>query len=385
MEKEHKYDIMSVELSKYQPPTIDVNYTSNQWVLNGDNNDYYKYIKNCYENSPTNSSIINSISNYIVGEGLIDKKGQNISKFLSKKDLRLITLDYKTYGSFAIQILWNKAYELKDKKPIKIKHLPLLKTGLNINDEMEVDGYWYCFDWDKRGQFEPKAYYKFDGSYKGDEEGDDDMSPDTEILIIGRPSSNDFFPNPDYQSGLVYAEIESQLSNSTISHIQNGFQGGAIINCNGGVPPTEELKLEYKKKIVGELTGSSNTNKLIVSFNEDVQQAMTIDRIDVAELNAQYDQFDKNSEAKLIVAHSVPPILFEGNRGSGGFASNAEEIQTATQSLYRKVIDPARETILEGLQEVFNFIDPTIELDFKDFESFQEAEVVEETETVKLN
>lgn len=364
--KENNINVMSVELSKYQPPIIDVNYTSNNWVLNGDNNDYYKYIKKCYENSPTNSSIINSISNYIVGEGLEDLGGKDLSKMISKKDLRLIVLDYKTYGSFAIQILWNTAYELEDKKPIKIKHLPLLKTGLNINDEMEVDGYWYCFDWEKRSQFTPKFYSKFDGIYKEN---------DVEILIVGRPSANDFFANPDYQSGLVYAEIESELSNSTISHIQNGFQGGAIINCNSGIPPSEELKQEYKRKIVGQLTGSSNTNKLIVSFNENAEQAMTVERINVAELNDQYESFDLSAEAKLIVAHSVPPILFEGNRSGGGFSSNAEEIQTATQSLYRKVVEPSREVILEGLQDVFNFIDPEVKLAFKDFESFQEEQL----------
>lgn len=360
--------IETIQLSKYEPPKIDVNFTSRDWVLNGDDNQYYSYIKKCYEDSPTNASIINTISNYIVGEGF---RNPIIDKIISKKDLRLIVLDYKMYGSFAIQVLWNQAINVEDKKPIKIKHLPLLKTGLNINEEMEVDGYWYCFDWEKYTQFPPKFFHKFDGTYKGIMEGVD-TDPNVEILIINRPSSNDFFPNPDYQSGLVYAEMESELANSSISHIQNGFQGGAIINCNGGVPPTEELKKVYKKKIVGELTGTNNTNKLIVSFNENAEQSMTIDRIDVAEINAQYESFDKTSEEKLIIAHSVPPILFEGSRSGGGFSSNAEEIQTATQSLFRKVVYPARETIIEGLQEVVDFINPHINLEIIDFESFVE-------------
>ena len=370
-------NIMTVQLSKYEPPKIEINLSS-KWLLNGDNNDYYSYIKKCYEDSPTNASIINSISNYIVGDGLTTINGENLSKYINKKDLRLIALDYKTYGSFAIQVLWNKAEDMNFKKPIKIKYLSLLKTGLNVNDEMEVDGYWYCFDWANKTKFPPKFFHKFDGTYKEEIEGLE-TNRDVEILIVGRPSSNDFFSNPDYQSGLVYAELESELANSSISHVQNGFQGGAIINCNGGVPPTEELKKEYKRKIVGELTGTNNTNKLIVSFNENAEQSMTIDRIDVAEINAQYESFDKTSEEKLIIAHSVPPILFEGSRSGGGFSSNADEVQTATQSLYRKVVQPAREVILEGLQEVFNFIDPNIQLEIKDFESFQEEEVITET------
>lgn len=374
---ENNINIETIQLSKYEAPDVTIN-LSQPYILNGDDNSYFKYVKNCYDTSPTNASIINALTNYIVGEGLYNvKTDEDIRSIITKSDLRLMTLDYKTYGGFAVQVLWNAVENVIDKKPVKIKYIPIYKIGLNINDEMEVDGYWYSFDWERRTQFTPKFFHKFNGHYKGHNE-DIETDPNIEILVIQRPSSNDFFSNPDYQAGLVYAEVENQLSNSTISHIQNGFQGGAIINCNGGVPPTEELKREYKKKIIGELTGSSNTNKLIVSFNENAEQAMTIDRIDVAELNAQYESFDETAERKLIVAHSVPPILFEGTRSGGGFSSNAEEIQNATQSLYRKVINPMREVILDGLQHIVNFIDADIKLEFYDFGSFDEEEVVEE-------
>lgn len=375
-------NIETIQLSKYEAPDVTIN-LSQPFILNGDNNSYFKYIKSCYDNSPTNASIINALTNYIVGEGLYNTKtDEDIRSIITKSDLRLIALDYKTYGGFAVQVLWNAAENIIDKKPVKIKYIPIYKLGLNINDEMEVDGYWYSFDWERRSQFTPKFFHKFDGNYKGHND-DIETDPNIEILMIQRPSSNDFFSNPDYQAGLVYAEIENELSNSAISHIQNGFQGGAIINCNGGVPPTEELKREYKKKIVGELTGSSNTNKLIVSFNENAEQAMTIDRIDVAELNAQYESFDENAERKLIVAHSVPPILFSGSRAGGGLGNNAEEIETATQSLYRKVINPMREVILDGLQEIVNYIDPSIKLDFYNFGAFDEAtEEIEKTEVI---
>lgn len=375
-------NIETIQLSKYEAPNLTVN-LSQPFILNGDNNSYFKYIKSCYENSPTNASIINAITNYIVGEGLYNKNtDEDIRSIITKSDLRLIALDYKTYGGFAVQVLWNAAENIIDKKPVNIKYIPIYKLGLNINDEMEVDGYWYSFDWERRSQFPPKFFHKFDGNYKGHND-DIETDPNIEIIMIQRPSSNDFFSNPDYQAGLVYAEIENELSNSAISHIQNGFQGGAIINCNGGVPPTEELKREYKRKIVGELTGSSNTNKLIVSFNENAEQSMTIDRIDVAELNTQYESFDENAERKLIVAHSVPPILFEGTRSGGGFSSNADEIQTATQSLYRKVINPMREVILDGLQEIVNYIDPSIKLDFYNFGAFEEVtEKIEKTEVI---
>lgn len=377
MNKNTTNGLMSFEFAKRQPPKFDYIFSNNR-VTNGDNNEYFQYIRNCYDNSPTNSTIINSISNYIVGEGLIDKiTGNYITKIISRTDMRLITLDYKMYGGFAIQVLWNDAINIEDKKPVKIKYIPFSRIALNIDEEMEVNGYWYSFDWTRIGMFPPKFYSKFDGKYKNYD--GDDFDPNTEILVIQRPSEHPFFSQPDYQPALVYAEIESELSNDVISNIQNGFQGGSLINFNNGMPPTEELKYQYKKDIMDALTGTSNSNKVIIAFNEDAESAMTIDRIPLQDVNNQNKLFDEMAEQKLIVGHSVPPILFEGIRSGGGFSSNAEEIQTATQSLYRKVIDPMREVILDGLQFVFDTIDENVVLDFKDFDSFVEKEVIEET------
>lgn len=374
--------LMAIEFAKRKPPTFDHFFYQNR-ITNDIDNSYFQYIKTCYENSPTNASIINAIANYIVGEGLIDKvSGNFITKIITRSDMRLIALDYKLYGGFAVQVLWNDAFNIEDKRPVKIKYIPFSKIALNVDDENEVDGYWYSFNWQQSTLYPPKFYSKFDGKYKGIYEDDNDsldFDPDIELLVIQRPSENPYFSQPDYQSALIYAEVESELSNEIISNIQNGFQGGSIINCNAGMPPTEELKSEYKREIIGSLTGTNNSQKVIIAFNENAEQAMTIDRIPLQDVNNQYKIYDETAEQKLIVGHSVPPILFEGIRSGGGFSSNAEEIQTATQSLYRKVINPMREVIIDGLQVIFDSIDENIYLDFKDFESFVEKEVIDET------
>jgi hypothetical protein len=72
--------------------------------------------------------------------------------------------------------------------------------------------------------------------------------------------------------------------------------------------------------------------------------------------------------------------LFSGSNQGGGFSNNADEREVATQELFRKHINPAREVILRGLQEVFNLINPDIVLDFKNFEA--EKALTEEENTV---
>lgn len=378
MEKESWIEV--IEMSAYTPPKISPS-VMGKWTLFGDNNEYFDYIQDCYKNSPTNSGIINGYASYIYGEGLIDvKTGAEITKLISKNDTRLLTKDYKIYGQCAVQVIWNNAINKVDKKPISIKYLPVKKVGLDIDEDGEINGYWYSFDWTS-SKYTPKFYHKFDGVYKGDLEGFDETDANTEILVIRRPTDEDFFATPDYESGLVFAKVEAELANSTISHIQNGFQGGALVNCNGGVPPTEELKQEYKKKIIKSLTGTGNTNKVIVSFNENAEMAMTVDRIQVDELNAQYEAFDARAEKKLLIAHSAPIILFGGSREGGGLGSNSDEMKEATNALYRMQINPSREVILDGLQGIVDYINPEVELGFKDFE---ELLIEEEDGTVDI-
>lgn len=369
-------NIEVIELSKYETPIVKPS-TFNSWTLFGDKNDYFKYINSCYKGSPTNAGIINGYASYLIGEGLYDVNSNSfVTKIISRDDATLLTKDFKTYGQCAIQIIWNNSTLAKDKKPVEIKYIPIRKIGLNVDDEGEVNGYWYCFDWEDH-KYKPKFYSKFDGRWKGDL--DIDTDPNVEILMIRRPTDEDFFATPDYEAGLVYANLEAELANSAISHVQNGFQGGALINCNGGVPPTEELKMMYKKKIVDSLTGTNNTNKVIVSFNENSEQAMTIDRIPVDELNSQYESFDERAERKLLIAHSAPSILFSGSREGGGLGSNSEEMIEATKSLFRRHIYPMRETILNSLQYVMDFINPDVELIFKDFEELNIKDDEEDT------
>lgn len=362
-------DIEIVQLSKYIQPDI-IPYLSRKYVLNGDNNSFYKYINDCYEGSVTNAGIINAFSNYIYGEGLIDLNGSNISKYISKKDARLICLDYKLYGGFAVQIIWN----LAKTKPVQVKYIPVYKLGLSLDKDMEINGYWYSFDWELNARYRPKFYPKFDGVYKEE---------NLEMLIVQRPSSKPFFSNPDYVSALQYAQVEMELANSTINHILNGFQGGTIINCNGGVPETEELKELYRRKIIDGLTGTNNNNKLVVSFNDNEEQSIKVETIPLPELNQSYESFNSTAETKIIIGHSAPPILFTGSRDGGGLGNNAEELKTATESLYKKTINPMREVIIDGLNEIFRFIDSNIDLDFKDFDETI-AETKSETTDVKF-
>lgn len=348
-----------VIMSAFQPIEVKP-VLGRDWVLNGKDNLNFKVYSDAYDDSPTNQSIINAFVNYIYGEGLINKSDLNdvdITKYISKSTSLLICKDYKTYGGYALQVIWDS--NESEKKPLRLEYIPIYKLGVNYDiGTQEVNGYWHCYDWTRRFTYKPELYPAFSGQYKGE---------DLEILVVKRPHAEPFFPIPDYISGIPWARIEGELANAGYNHFKNAMSDITVINYNQGRQATPELARQEAQKVRDKVVGTENQSSVLVSFNDGAEEAVIVDRISPPELNQQNVFYSEEAERKLIVAHSAPPILFSGTNTGSGFSSNADEIETATNSLYRRHINPMREVILDGLKSVFELIDITITPDFKDF------------------
>lgn len=350
-------NISHFEFSAYETgitkPSLGTKYT-----LNGINNENFKKYQDAFDDSPTNAFIIKTIVNYIVGDGLKDLNGKiNPHDYISKSDLRLLCLDFKLNGSAFPQII---NYQ---KEPIKIKHTPVTRVGLNINtnpkssDFMEVDGYWYCWDYKEKYKFAPKFYPKFGAKSEG---------VGIEIMHIKNLSSEPYFPFPDWFSGIKSAKIEAALIDDAVNHVLRGFQGKTVININNGSMMSDDEKEAVRLEIKKNWTGTENSDGVTVSVNDSVEDSIIVDTIEPRGRNEQFVTYDETAEIKLMAAHSAMNILFQ-RPGSSGFSNNADEIATATDSLYLGVINPMREIILDALNEIFKKINPDVNIDFINF------------------
>lgn len=368
----HAFD-SEFKFSAFQP--IDVKpVIGRKWVTNGIDNVNFKRYKDAYDDSPTNSSIIDAFVSYIFGEGLIDrskiddnetdpakikanleKAYLSIKPYIAQADVLLACQDYKLDGGCSFQNVWSEA-----NKPLRVEYIPVYKLAINVDCNMKVDGFWYSWDWCQRFKYRPTFIKKFMGKYVEEQNLD--------ILYIRKPTAEPFFPVPDYFSGLPWAKVEGELANGALHHFQNGMEDITVVNYNNGRIEDDAVAKAEAKKVREKVVGTNNKGKVLVSFNEGAEEALVIDRISPPELNQQNVFFSEEAERKLIVAHSAPPVLFSGSNQGSGFSSNADERAVAIKDLYRRHINPAREVILQGLQSVFDLIDPEIILDFKDFE-----------------
>lgn len=331
-------------------PTLKEASVGTIYTLNGVNNENYKLFYDAYEDSVTNSACNNDIVNLIIGEGLFSKNQFNAKAVLSPQDLRLITLDYRVTGQFATQIIWHEG------EIAKIRHLPILNTALNLTQNLEINGYWYCYDWAKRAKFPPQFFPKFSGTPP---EGGIDM------LVVKRPSNEPLFSRPAWYPALKWCQDEGLLAHHSYRDVKTGFSGKKVVNWVAGAMLLPEERDKIRSEMVDKFTGIDGVDT-IFSMNNMPENAVIVDNIDPPNINATYVNYTEEAERKILIANSYPDVLLAGSKT--GFSSNADEIVVATKSVYRRVINPDRWVILNGLSLIFKEIDAEIDLYFKDFE-----------------
>jgi hypothetical protein len=366
--KSKTYTFGKENFSAYLPIDVKPVFSRN-WVTNGNNNETFEIFKNAYDDSPTNASIINAYVSYIFGEGLIDLKGESLDKYIRQEDVQLAIMDLKIYGGFSLQVIWN-ANE-SDRKPLRLEYLPIYKLGINYDrDTNIVDGYWFSYDWKNKSRYKPQLYPKFTGRYNG---------KPLEVIYVRRPTSEPFFPIPDYISGVNWARMEGQIANAGFNYFENTLSEITVINVNNGTIDDEEQAKAKAQEMRDSVTGTGKNGVVMVRFNQTVDDALVIDRIAPSEMSQHNVFYSEEAERKLIVAHSAPPILFAGSNGGTGFSSNADEREIAIKDLYRRNINPFRLLFLNGVYEVFKLMNPNITLDFKDFDSEEKLDTNDTT------
>lgn len=370
----HSFHDVVENMSAWQPININPLQTQNgvNAVCNGLNNSNYKTLRDAYDDSPTNQSIINSFVNFMYADGIKNVGSDlDISLYLDADSQELICLDTKMIGGFALQVIWNDSE--RERKILKLEYVPIERLAVEIDDKMvnpKVVGYWYSWNWSQSGTYKPVQCKKFDGTFQGG----------IEIIIVQRVTKNDFFPLPDYFSCINYCIAEGFLGNNTKTHFQFENKITTVINFNGGKQgsASEQVKKDKAEEVKKNYTGGSPKHHVVVSYNNDALDATTIDQVETPQLNQQNVFFAEESERKIIVGHSAPKIMFSGSNNATGFSSNADEILVSTKEMYRRNINPLRKVVIDGLEKVFKLIDPAVKLEFVDFEEFRKVEQVAE-------
>jgi len=357
-----------VNLSTYTSPEI-IEVKNKSWVEYGQDNNYFQFLIDRYNGSPTNNAAVNGISQAIYGKGLnatdANKKPDQYAQMISifgKDCVRKLSYDLKLMGQCAAQIIYSK----DRKKIVKVEHFPIeTLRAEKANEEGDVPAYYYFKDWTNIKPSDTPLRIPAFG-----------MSKDNiEILYIKPYRAGFYYYSPvDYQGGLQYCEIEEEISNFHYNNIRNSFSPNMLINMNNGIPNQEERQL-LETKIASKFSGTSNAGKFILSFNNDKESAADVTPIQLSDAHNVYSFLSTEATQKIMVAHRIVSPMLLGIKDNSGLGNNAEEIKTASLLMDNTVIRPFQELLIDSFDEILAYNDISLNLYFTTLQPLEFTEV----------
>ena len=280
----------------------------------------------------------------------------------------------------SIQIIYSK-----DRKKIaQIEHFPVeTLRAEKCNDDGDIEAYYYFSDWaNYKSTSKAKRIPAFNQSKEA-----------IEILYIKPYKAGFYYYSPvDYQGGLQYTQLEEEIGNFHLNNIENGMSPSMLINFNNGVPNEEEREM-IEQRIYQKWTGSSNSGKFILSFNDNAETAANIEPVQLSDAHQQYQFLSEESTKKILVSHRVVSPMLLGIKDQTGLGNNADELKTASTLMDNTVIRPFQHLLIDAFDQILAYNKISLKLYFKtlqpleftDLENVEDEETKEEETGVKLS
>ena len=368
-------DLRVINLSTYTSPEIK-EVRNKDYILYGEDNMYFQYLIDRYNGSPTNNAIINGISEMIFGKGLdATDSNRKPNEYAQMKVLftddcvRKLVYDFYLMGQCAIQVIYSQ-----DRTRIaELEHIPVETLRAEKSVDGEIEAYYYANDWTKvKNNTELKRIPAFGKSKES-----------LEIMYIKPYRAGFFYYSPvSYQGGLQYAELEEEVSNYHLSNVLNGLSPSMLIQFNNGVPNEEEREL-IEQRIYQKFSGSSNSGKFILAFNDNPEQAATMEPVQLSDAHNQYEFLSTESTKKIMVSHRVVSPMLLGIKDQTGLGNNADELKTASILMDNTVIRPFQTLLINHFDKILAYNKISLNLYFKTLQplEFTDLDNVEDEET----
>jgi len=307
-----------------------------KYITYGAFNEYPHYLLDNYRRSSKHNAIVNGKVNYIIGGGwkpgdkMTVEQQARYAKFFDglseHDDLNDITeklvLDLEIFNGFAVCVHWNKMGTIA-----KMEHIPFEKIRVDKEERMFQVAEWYN---DDMVQLYPKI---------GDVEKIPAFDADNRIgkqLFYYRvyAAGVKSYPLPEYMGGLAWIEADVQVANFHNNNLRNNFWGGYLINFNNGIPTPEEQG-DIERQIKRKFSGTDNAGRFVVTFNDDVSKAPTLEPLTPSDMDKQFEILNKAIQQEIFISHRVVnPMLFgvktEGQLGGRQELVEAYELFKAT-------------------------------------------------------
>ena len=375
--------------NEVQPKSIEVNGV--EWISYGDGaykNNYPQYLIDLYNNSATNSAIINATSAMIAGEEfVVEEDNKDLAQYVElKKFLNAVnnketahelfvklSFDLKLQGAYAINVIWSK-----DKTKIaQLHHVPVEQVRVGVPNEHGVVEYYYTSaDWSqyRKKEFAPKRISAFNMQ---------DRTDGSQLLYSGLYSpAMELYHTPDYVASTNWIQVDNLTSDFHLNNITNGFSGSYFINFANGVPTREE-RVEIERQITRKFAGANNAGKFVLTFSDDNNSKPEIIPIQVSDADKQYTVLNELCIQNIMIGHRVTSPMLLGVKTEGQLGGRNELLQ-AYELYMNSVVKPFQNTLLKTFKKLLAINGVALHISIKDVKPFNskfDAETLKEVLT----
>lgn len=358
--KKNKYDLSVVELAHYNIPHI-VEKDDKEYIYFGADNLYPQYLIELFTGSGINSAIIKGVSAMIAGDqqstcqglDVVDKdelegdakeqylKFNKLLKTGSRNTIKNLAFDLKLFGTCYINVIWNKS-----KTAIhEIKHIPAqyIRSG-KADSYGNVNEFYYSYDWSNIRKYKPRTIKAFNP---------EDRTETSQLMQVKEYNPQSFYYGiPDYVGGTDYIQLDMSIAELHLANIDNNFMPSCMVNFSNGIP-TDMERQEVERKLNQKFSGSGNSGKLIITFNDGKETTPEVVPLNTGDNDDKYQFLSTEVSRKILTSHRVTSPLLFGVKAESGFGSNADELRDS-YSLYNSTcIKPFQSTLLESLDQIF--------------------------------
>lgn len=348
-------NIIASSFSAVQIPKISENIGRADWITFGDDNLYAQYLLELYSKSTINSSILNSIGDFISGEGfegndtfLENANGTDtLDKILEK-----VALDIAIFGSFALDVIYNRGGKLSH-----IEHIPVQTVRIAKPSEDKPQGIYISSDWSNLKKNKPVWFQSYDPN---------NVIEGHQVMYVKKYRAGiDYYTLPHYTQALNWIELDIKISQYHLNAATNGWTPSLLINVNKGIPSDDE-KDEFKRNLDATYTGVENANKYVLSFNESAENAIDITPIQNDISDKKYLQLIEQMEQMIMNANKVTSPMLFGFRVPGQLGGTTELIDAF--NMYQKTVIGSFQDVITGAFNSLSSINGYGEITIKQYE-----------------
>ena len=333
---------------------------TNEYVKFGQYNSFPNDLIELYNNSSIHNTCINAIVDGIVGEGLTADPEYVLDTANSTSEswndiFKKVAQDYKLYGGFAMEIIWNKSRT----RIAEVYHIDFSwLRAKEKNYRGQIPGYYVSDEW--------ATDYRYGQATIDDVPYLPMYNPHTNVeepkqLYVFNPyrPGQKYYPLPDYVGALRVIELDTEVDNFHINNIMNGLAPSLMVTTFTNANEEEREAIERMLKL--QYSGTNNAGNLMYIDVDSPENAPKIEPIPQNGADGYFVAINDMVTQKILTAHRITSPMILGIKTPGQLGGR-DEVTDAYLLLVNTVIRPYQQNILQIFEDLLDQMYPELDI-----------------------